>query len=259
MISRSERVAASRSGRPARREYGRGVLVGALSPTLRSLLLELCLLGREGGDLRRPSFSGSAPAVGRSGRHGHLVLGSHSFSPSVIPTLSSACFWIASHCSGRRRRNRIVGSLVALELRRPVPRFVSRIAAGAVVGFQLPLPLCGPRRRGCRARAVVARQRAEESGCVNRSRSPAVREDKHRDCCRVGSTGAAACGLLLCCGGHGRRLSAPLAENVAPEARRAGLSERSPDFTIIRPSRSDLAPIRPGAPLVSWDFDVEID
>src|SRR6185312_2824117 len=91
MISRSARVATSRSGRLARRKCSRGVVVGALSATLRSFLLELRLLGRERRDLRRAPFSGTAPAVRRSRRHGHLVLGSHS-SPSVIPTLSSAVF-----------------------------------------------------------------------------------------------------------------------------------------------------------------------
>jgi hypothetical protein len=169
MINRSARVAASRSGCLPRRECSRGVLVGALSATLRGFLLELCLLGRKGGDLRRPSFSGSAPAVGRSRGHGHLVFGSHSFFPSVIPT------WV----QGASDR-------------------VSLFVGGA----------------------VVAGQRARESGCVNRSRSP---EPTH------------------CCGGHGWRLSALLAENVAPEARRAWLSERARNSTRIRPSHSDLA------------------
>src|SRR6185437_4169381 len=72
--------------------------------------------------------------------------------------------------------------------------------------------------------------------------------DEERDCCPLGPTGGAPCDLpvgaaLPYCGGHSRRLSALLAENVAREARRAGLSERSDDSTIIRPQRSDL--VRP--------------
>src|SRR5437588_12442527 len=76
MIRRSAWAAAS-CGRLARRRCARSVPAGALSATLGGFMLELGLLGRERRDLRRASFCGTGPAVGRLGGHCQLVLGSH--------------------------------------------------------------------------------------------------------------------------------------------------------------------------------------
>src|SRR5581483_5937947 len=205
MVSRS----ASRcvSQRPtARGGCGRGVLVGTVSSTLGSLLLELCLLGRERRDLRGASFSGAGPVIRRSRGHGHLVLRSHR-SP---PRHSHVEFQRSSPGSGQTRARLVVAGQCAGESG-CVRRW--RSSRGGTVAHDA----CGVRRiivswvwPGMREALAVA---TEDPAMV----AAAGDEQDGRDCCPLGPMGGAPCdvpvgAIRLYCGGHGRRLSALLPE-----------------------------------------------
>lgn len=178
MISRSARVAAPRGRRPARRGCSRGALLRARGRTIRSLLLEFCLLGRDRRDLRRASLHRTGPAVRRLRGHGHLVLGSHD---CLLQVISFSMCWILT--PGCARKTQFDGGTPS--------RLASATRSVARVGDR-----CRCSRR-CRAsvpgvsRAASWASRSSrrcwgpcggESGCACRSRSPRPRiGDRHRD------------------------------------------------------------------------------
>jgi hypothetical protein len=211
MISRSARVAAFRRSRLARRGCGRGRLAGALGATVGSFLLEFGLLGRQQRDLRRASFSGTAPGSCRCCGHRHLVLGSH-LSPSVVPDV----------CVGHDSRVPAPGSGIGIR-----PAAASGSERGAFSGLNRRYPMASARSaRGCRCSPHVghAVRYAAVAG-VNRIRQPAQHAWVIGDhpTCRLARNFCVAVAMA-------NRLSALLAENIAREARRAGLSERTPSL-----------------------------